>query len=225
MTKLTATACIWDLDHTLYHAVTPYVPGFPKALASVLRAHGIDQTQVSEDDIIRIANTELPLRGSSYPYYVERFGLDKAALAAGVGAALTADEVSINAELRGLFAASPLRHVINTHADAQWCRQVLQHLGLADFFADDHIIYHAQHDFAVKSASPATHQAALRAAGVAAGQAVMVDDAVKNLRIPKEMGMQTIWLAYDATADVPTYVDAVVNCPTQVFALISAPAA
>lgn len=223
MAQIEAAACIWDIDHTLYHATSVYTPSFPEALMIVLQKAGVDLGATTLDDLRATITDLLLTTGTSYPHFSKLYNVDTAYLASEIPKYMTAELVLADPALPPLFAASRQRHVINTHADPVWTHDVLTRTGLRGVFAEENIVYHARHGFEYKSKSAATHKAALALTQCDPRHVVMIDDMEKNLRIPKEMGMRTVMVA-SYSSHAPSHVDAVVNHARDVFNLLAWPA-
>lgn len=217
--RLNAKAIIWDIDHTLYHADTPLVPGIIYAIISTLRAHGVPEDHLVEDALKATIHEQLKLVGSSYPYFEKTYGISKAVMAKVIDT-MPLNEIPVDTRLPNLFAAHPVKHVINTHGSHAWRERVLQHIGIDSHFSA--FIHHADHGYQTKALSDVTHLAALAAAGVAAHEVVMVDDTAANLRIPKELGMQTVLIDYNRAGEDKSPADYVVRDAAGVFELLAA---
>jgi len=223
MKRIIAAACIWDMDHTLYHHPDADIPSFAAATLTALRtlgAPGVDVLTLAQ--LKSITDYEYRTNGSSYPYIERTYGIARAELEAETQNHLIPNDILPCSELPILFASCPRRHIINTHAAPRWAAQVLDHIGLTPFFPPQNIVYHANHGFASKSTSPSTHQAALALAGCDVADVVMIEDAEKNLRIPKEMGMKTVLVGHHSERN-GSHIDMWVERAADVFSLLDLP--
>ena len=61
-------------------------------------------------------------------------------------------------------------------------------------------------DLAAKPQPDAYHRV-IRLSGLDPARAAMIEDDVRNLEVPKALGMATIWLCHQAGASAPAFVD------------------
>jgi putative hydrolase of the HAD superfamily len=97
----------------------------------------------------------------------------------------------------------PGRKLVFSNAPAHYAHAVLDILGLAGFFD---AVYTIEHTGYRPKPDLAGFRLLLRAEGVIAERAVMVDDMLVNLRAARRLGMATVWVSRQPRA--PGYVDA-----------------
>ena len=93
--------------------------------------------------------------------------------------------------LRGALARLPGRRFVFTNGCRNHAERILERLEMADLF--DQIWDIRTIDFIPKPGREA-YDAAVAAGGVTPGKAAMFDDIARNLVVPHEMGMTTVWL-------------------------------
>lgn len=93
-------------------------------------------------------------------------------------------------------AGSRATHTILTHGSTDWAGRVLDARGIRKHFRPEHIVGTEQLNFARKHQSAAPFEHMLALTGHDAGDALMVEDTAANLKHPKAMGMQTVFISY-----------------------------
>lgn len=199
-------AVIWDLDNTLYRFSEAFRHQCNLAAAKAAQDMGI---QLSYDDTLKLAQKSETEHGYSIHLYVTHHGFSYDSL--HVPFHDNIDETTIElveGVAQGLRDLN-LPQAILTNASRGWAYRVLAHMDVRDLFPDRMITAVEDVGFKTKSESREGFERALRALGLPAEQVVMVDDLDRNLIIPHEMGMQTVYMAYDdPIADLPHYMDA-----------------
>jgi len=114
-----------------------------------------------------------------------------------------------NAELRAAILRLPGRKVVYTNGSRRHALRVTERLGLRDLFDAFYAIEDG--DFAPKPTSDGFARI-IRMDGMDPTRAAMVEDDVRNLQIPKQLGMATIWLTHGRNvAPAPDFVDIVAD--------------
>jgi FMN phosphatase YigB (HAD superfamily) len=110
--------------------------------------------------------------------------------------------------MRSLFLQLSLKHVMITHSARPWAQKVLAHLDLLDWFPADNILALEDFNFEFKHESQASFDAAVAQIGLPASQILFIDDTIRNLKIPAEMGMLTCYINHGRKPEeLPDYVD------------------
>ena len=105
------------------------------------------------------------------------------------------------------IAALPGRKLVHTNASRAHAGRVLAARGLAGVFD---AVYAIEAKGYVPKPDPRAFRLVVEAAGIAPACAVMIEDDMRNLRVPKALGMTTVWIRHEArTADEqpPVWVD------------------
>ncbi len=95
------------------------------------------------------------------------------------------------------------RKLVFSNAPAHYAHAVLEILGMATLFD---AVYTIEHTRFRPKPDPAGFRSLLAAEHVVPGRAVMVDDALGNLRAARRLGLTTVWVSRLPRA--PRYVDA-----------------
>jgi putative hydrolase of the HAD superfamily len=111
-------------------------------------------------------------------------------------------------EIQGLFSALALDHVLVTHSHRVWAQRVLNHIGLSAWFDGDCIFGLEDYDYRHKHECRSSFEKALEKLSCTPAAAIMVEDTLKNLRIPRDMGMLTVFIHHGRPPQVlPDFVD------------------
>jgi putative hydrolase of the HAD superfamily len=104
--------------------------------------------------------------------------------------------------LRRALGSLPGRRIVFSNAPVHYARAVLRGLRIADLFDDVFTIEHTR--FRPKPDAYG-FLLLLRKNRLAAGQCIMVEDTLENLRTAKKLGMRTVWVSREHNA--PGFVD------------------
>lgn len=180
---------VFDLDNTLYpatcnlfHQVDLRMGGFISELLSI----PYDDARVLQKSYFRQHGTTL--RG-----LMDNHGVDPHAFLTFVHD-IDYSPVPANAALKQALSNLPGRKLIFTNGTVSHAEAVLARLGVAEHF--DGIFDIAAADFVPKPSAAPYHQM-VAAHGVTPNRAVMVEDMAKNLKVPAELGMRTVWVKTD----------------------------
>lgn len=114
-----------------------------------------------------------------------------------------------NANLRAAILRLPGRKVVYTNGSRRHALRVTEKLGLRDLFDAFYAIEDGE--FAPKPTANGFARI-VRMDGMNPNHAAMIEDDVRNLQIPKQLGMTTIWLTHGRNhTDPPAYVDFMVE--------------
>ncbi len=199
-------AVIWDLDNTLYRFTEEFRHHCNLAAAKTAQDLGI---QLSYDDTFKLAQKSEAENGYSIHGYIVHHGFSYESMHVPYHDNIDETTIEIIEGVTEKMRALNLPQVILTNASRRWAHRVLKHIGLEDFFDDSMITAVEDVNFKAKSESRDGFNRALKALKLPAENVVMVDDLDRNLIIPHEMGLQTVYMAYnDPIADLPHYIDA-----------------
>ncbi|MDF1747483.1 MAG: pyrimidine 5'-nucleotidase [Alphaproteobacteria bacterium] len=180
---------VFDLDNTLYpatcnlfHQVDLRMGGFISELLSI----SYDEARVLQKGYFRQHGTTL--RG-----LMDNHNVDPNAFLSFVHD-IDYSPVPANAALNKALAGLPGRKLIFTNGTVAHAEAVLERLGIAAHF--DGIFDIAAADYVPKPSAAPYHQM-VAAHTVTPTRAVMVEDIAKNLKVPAEMGMRTVWVKTD----------------------------
>lgn len=115
--------------------------------------------------------------------------------------------LNIDAELRQAVRELTGRKIVYTNGSRRHAQRVTERLGLRDLFDAFYSIEDAS--FAPKPTSQGFSRI-VEMDGMDPKRAVMIEDDVRNLQFPKQLGMTTVWLTHGADAtQTPDFVDIV----------------
>ena len=196
---------IWDLDNTLYRFNDAFIHACNIASARAAVKGG---APLGEDEALSLSQQSFVETGRSGTYFIQRHGLSAEKLHHDYHGFV--DEMLIHgaAEVAELFTGTPFEHAIATHANHDWARRALMRIGLADFFPDSRIIAHETAGFVSKDEGTLAFDLALAALELEPDHVIVVEDTMRNLRVPFEMGCGTVFLHHGQVPEaLPEYVD------------------
>ncbi len=106
--------------------------------------------------------------------------------------------------LEAMLSRLPLQKVVFTNSDAAHSMRVMNRLGVAHHFAPARIIDIRALEFTNKP-DPLAYQKALTMLNAKADECIFADDALRNLRPAKAIGMMTILVNENESADGVDY--------------------
>ncbi len=145
---------------------------------------------------IEVAQNSRQRNGLSFDAFIREHGVPEAEMHRRYHEEISLDFLKPDHRLAHGFRQANANHVILTHGSTDWAKRVLAARQLSGHFKDGHIIGLEQVNFVKKSdgAQPFEHVLALT--GHQPSEALMVEDTAKNLKHPKAMGMQTVFISY-----------------------------
>lgn len=180
---------IWDLDNTLYR----FDQAFEKA-CNIAAARTVQQLMpsVSFEEAFAAAEESYIEHGYSGKTLIEQYGIaysDYHYLYHD-----TIDETIIEKNEAILMALGDidLPNILVTHASRRWAEKTLRHLSMDAYFPCDKIIALEDTDFQGKAYSAAPFIKGMELLNLPPENVLVVEDSVKNLIRPKEMGMTTV---------------------------------
>lgn len=201
---------IWDLDNTLYRFDAAFEHACNIASARAAIDLGVD---LEFEEALTIAQTSFEAHGFSGLIFETEYKISRRDYHFKFHESIDEKIIRVNTEMKDGLSKLNLPHVILTNASYEWAVRTLTHLGLKDFFPDTHILGQENFDFIPKARDRDGFDKALSILNLPAENILMVDDLSKNLRIPKEMGMQCALVQHHAKDDgnpdgPPKWVDA-----------------
>jgi FMN phosphatase YigB (HAD superfamily) len=114
-----------------------------------------------------------------------------------------------------------LTHALITHANQNWAKRTLFHLGIRDFFQEDAIFGYENYHFHSKAESLTGLEMAAKALGTDLKHIVFVEDTYHNLRPAAEAGLRTIFLNYGRDLPhLPDYITTQCHDRIEAFSII-----
>lgn len=211
---------IWDLDNTLYRFNEDFIHACNLASARAAIALGVP---LRLGDALALAEESYAFNSFSGHFFIERHGIRRADYHAAFHDQLDEKVLRKSEETRACFATSRLAHVLVTHASRSWALRTLEHLGLRDYFPDERIVALEDAGYEQKCSSRRPFDLALAQLSLPAEKAVVVEDTLRNLRVPHEMGLATILVHHGRVpVDIPGFVRSCCASAQDVFGLLEA---
>ena len=177
---------IFDLDNTLYRAdngIFAQIDANMTRFVAQLLGMERDAARQIQKQLYREHGTTLAGLVAVYkidpePYLAFVHDIDLSGLAP-------------DAALRGALARLPGRRFIFTNGCRNHAARILERLQLADLFDQ---VWDIRTIGFIPKPDAAAYDAAVAAGAITPGKAAMFDDIARNLVVPHEMGMTTVWL-------------------------------
>ena len=189
---------IFDLDNTLY---PPKVRIFDQ-IEEKMRLFVADFLNVSLDEADVFRAQYWRSHGTTLAGMMDRHAMPPEAFLQFVHD-IDFSPLPHSAELSALISALPGRKIVYTNGTEPYARRVLQARGLEQNFEAVYGIEHAS--YRPKPHAEAFTEIFARAA-VTPQSAAMFEDDSRNLQVPADLGMRTVYISPDATS--PDYIDA-----------------
>jgi putative hydrolase of the HAD superfamily len=190
---------IFDLDNTLYHPsarlfdqINVRMTGF------IMRELGLGR---AEADALRRASWQR--HGTTLRGLVAEHRIDPDAFLTEVHD-IDLSALRPDAGLATAIARLPGRKIVHTNGARAHAARVLAALGLAGAFD---AVYAIEDKDLVPKPERAAYDRVAALAGLEPARAAMIEDDARNLAVPKEMGMATVWLCHETGARAPGWVD------------------
>ncbi|WP_340109195.1 pyrimidine 5'-nucleotidase [Pikeienuella sp. HZG-20] len=196
----TAHAWVFDLDNTLYPpSALLFEQIVVKMTAFVMRTVGVDEAEAQ-----RLRREYWRRYGTTLSGLMEVHGVDPTPFLDDVHdidlSALTKD-----AALADAIAALPGRKIVYTNGSRGHADQVLAARGLTGVFDARYGVEDAGYR---PKPERAAFERVFAADGLAPQGAVMVEDDLRNLAAPRELGMRTLWVTDEAEPEPDARADA-----------------
>jgi len=177
---------IFDLDNTLYHADNGIFAQIDANMTRfVARLLGMErdaarqvQKQLYRDHGTTLAGLVAVHKIDPEPYLEFVHDIDLSGLAPDAG-------------LRDALVRLPGRRFVFTNGCRNHAARILERLQLADLFDQ---VWDIRTIGFIPKPDAAAYDAAVAAGSIAPAKAAMFDDIARNLVVPHEMGMTTVWL-------------------------------
>jgi len=181
---------IWDLDDTLYSVTPKLHQSMRESVARAVIKMGYD---ISYDDALAMAEESQEKHRLTVKMLVDKFGVEKRDLHIPFHAEMDHTVTDVHPGLPDVFAANPhIKHTLMTHASRDWALRMLDHMGIADFFAPQAVLGLEDIDFEHKHESDRATKTCLDIMGIDPKNAAFAEDRDWNLTIPHQMGLTTI---------------------------------
>lgn len=219
---------IWDMDQTLYPYWQDLAAHFHEATAQCAIEAG---AKISKEKAIELSQISYRERGVTTKLFNEHYGIDEVELFRAHHRRMLsrfmepnwADKVPPNPELERLMMQATIHgaeHLLLTNGSREWAEELADKIGIRKQFrlimgADDVGLRQ-------KGQNLVPYLAILGRAHYFGDytDVMVVEDTLKNLVQPKEIGMTTAWVQWNnpfADLTAPPYVDAVFHKPNDVL--------
>jgi putative hydrolase of the HAD superfamily len=177
---------VFDLDNTLYPPACDLFGRIDeRMMAFIADFLGVDQAEAK-----RVQKDFYVEHGTTLAGLMAVHGLEPGRFLAYVHD-IDVTAVDPNPALGAAIAALPGRKLIFTNGSVAHAENVIRRLGIADAFHDIHDIVTT--GYAPKPRREA-YERFVAASGIAPERAAMFEDIPRNLEVPHELGMKTVWV-------------------------------
>jgi len=195
---------IWDLDNTLYKIDDVLAHAFD---LSVARAAIADGLAMPIEQATTIATKSFKEYGYNGHIFVNEHDADHDHLHFEAQHYLDETIIEKSRKVKELFSEINLPNILVTHSPLSWAERVLEHLELKEFFPDDYIFPFERYDFKPKSEDGKVFERSLEKLSISGSEAVVIEDMIPNLRIPHDIGINTILVHHGKKIDpIPDFV-------------------
>lgn len=195
---------VWDLDGTLYRYNDFFIESCNIAAAQTVIEMGMD---IDFDSAVKMARESEKNFGNSFKFFGDR-GINYESYHHVFHEKIDHIIVAKNIDLKSSLSKLTLPMSVLTNASHDWAVRTLQHLDMLDLFEDSRIIALEDVGFKAKAHHKDGFEIALSRINIKAQDALMVEDAARNLVIAKEMGMTTALVHHVGNKDVKEkYID------------------
>ncbi|MEM7499755.1 MAG: pyrimidine 5'-nucleotidase [Pseudomonadota bacterium] len=193
---------VFDLDNTLYAPHHRLLDKITERMTHfMMRELGIGRPAAE-----RLRNTYFARHGITLTGLIEEHGVDHKHFLEDVHdidySSLRPDP-ALNTAIAGLGQTGK-RLVVHTNGARGHATRVLDRIGLRDAFD---AVYGIEDKALVPKPGAEAYARVLAADGFDPGGAAMIEDTVENLRVPKALGMGTVWVCHKEGEKAPGYVD------------------
>lgn len=185
---------IWDLDRTIYNPRSGFYPDCDLAAAKAALQLGYDKGQ---DLAMAVATRSWEEYGVPYELFIKEHKFDRNAMIdkwyENIDSSLITE--CHNPDFVSQMSKSTKQHAILTRSSTRWAHYILDLLaGYKDFFQDAYIIGSEKINYAEKHNSLVPFQYMSRLMNIPLSKLAMVEDTSKNLKIPQQVGMKTVFI-------------------------------
>jgi putative hydrolase of the HAD superfamily len=177
---------VFDLDNTLYPPACDLFAQIDRRMTDFIGAYlGLDETEAK-----RVQKDFYVEHGTTLAGLMVVHGLEPGEFLAHVHD-IDVSAVAPDPALGRAIAALPGSKIVFTNGSVAHAENVIARLGIADAFSGIYDIVTT--GYAPKPAR-AAYERFIAASGIAPGRAAMFEDIPRNLAVPHELGMKTVWV-------------------------------
>jgi putative hydrolase of the HAD superfamily len=186
---------LFDLDETLY----PSRSGLMAGIGELMSRYMEERLDMPPTEVPTLREHYYRVYGTTMRGLQIHHGIDPEDYLAYVHDLPLEDYIGPNDELDRVLAEIETEKVVFTNASAEHARRVLKVLGIGRHFS--RIIDVRALGYIAKP-DPAAYRRALAILGATGDECLLVDDRARNLSPAKELGMITVLVGSEKTADV-----------------------
>jgi putative hydrolase of the HAD superfamily len=194
MDAIVLNTLIFDLDETIY----PRDSGLMQAISQRINLYMIEKLGMDPETVSQLRREYWHKYGTTSRGLQLLHDIDVDDYMAFVHDAPLGDYIAPNPELDAALASLPQRKVIFTNATAAHAHAVLDVVGVRHHFEATYDAFFAENE---SKPAPGSYRRLLDALGVGGEVCLMVEDAARNLRPARALGMVTVLVAPPAGAD------------------------
>ena len=190
---------IFDLDNTLYHPsarlfdqINARMTGF------IMRELGVSRAEATG-----LRQRYWQRHGTTLRGLIDNHGIEPARFldeAHDIDLSALKPDTDLTAAIHRL----PGTRIVHTNGARSHAARVLAARGLEEVFD---AVYAIEDKALVPKPQPDAYDRVIRLSGLEPTRAAMVEDDVRNLEVPKALGMATVWLCHQTGARTPAFVD------------------
>src|SRR6056297_229002 len=177
---------VFDLDNTLY---PPHERLFDQIEAHIA-AYVERELGVGPEEAARLRHAYRHDHGTTLAGLMLHHGIDPDPFLDEVHR-IDLAPLTANPALRAAIEALPGRKVVYTNGTGPYAEAVTEALGLSGLFER---FYGVEHAFYTPKPEAAAYQRIFGADGLDPRRAAMFEDDPRNLRVPHELGLETVWI-------------------------------
>ncbi len=201
---------IFDLDETLY----PRSTGLMQEIGTRINRYLLETLRLPEDQALALRQRYFQQYGTALRgLVVERPDVDPEDYLRYVHDIRLSDYIGPNLALAHMLRALPQTKVIFTNATVEHAERVLDVIGIADQFAEIIDVRRVKY---ISKPDPRAYAAMLDIIGARGGECILIEDAVRNLRPGKGLGMTTILVDGTDCTEVDYCVPGILDVKTAV---------
>ncbi|MFQ5566570.1 MAG: pyrimidine 5'-nucleotidase [Paracoccaceae bacterium] len=198
---------IFDLDNTLYHPSARIFDQIDARMTGfIMRELGIPRTAA---DALRRSYWQR--HGTTLGGLIANHAIDPARFLDEVHA-IDLSALKPDAGLAAAIGRLPGTRIVHTNGARAHAARVLAARGLEGLFD---AVYAIEDKELVAKPKPGAYRRIIRLSGLDPTRSAMIDDDVRNLEVPKALGMSTVWLCHRAGVAAPVFVDRRISRLTQ----------
>jgi putative hydrolase of the HAD superfamily len=190
---------VFDLDDTLY----PATLRLGQRINDRITAYVMRELALSRAEADRLRERYFREHGITLSGLIAHHGVDPVHYLDDIHA-IDLDALRPQPDLVAALERLPGRRIVHTNGSRAHAARVLARVGLTDLID---AVYAIEDKGLVPKPGAEAYARIIAADGYDPARAAMVEDKAENLRVPKDLGMATVWVAHEEGTPAPPYVD------------------